>query len=467
MFPRLFSPTVEVRGRSRTGRSAYGGKAALLAAAALGCILSPLAAVAQSAPAPASAVQALPDPNAWWTNDEPRPEEAVDPLGPRRWSKRDAQVRRGFTNGVDASLYRLWGLQPLQSLALRRSEAVYELWFRPTDSTRQAVIRVILRADGEAFVQARAGRGCCSPEIARRVDINAQLTAEQRRSLLRLREDPTWSQPRNVVVSEGEGVVSSVCVDGASYDLTLLDDRRAVHLRRSCDPSEIGSAASVIQAIVGAARGRDARFDAVFAEQPLARYAQSYAQLLEVGGRIRATSEDTPTTPLPPPPEFADERQEAEQAILAADRAFAARASAGTAAEAFREFMDAEDGLVFRIGGEPLEGAEAIHRYFGAEAPDTGKLLWEPVQAWASEAGDFGASWGRSSFVPNGAATPTRAHRYVTVWRRDPDGEWKGLVEVGIAADDLLARQPSSVVSPAAVAPAPATVLPSRPAGAR
>jgi hypothetical protein len=30
----------------------------------------------------------------------------------RRWSKRDAQVRRGFSNGVDASLYRLWGLQP-------------------------------------------------------------------------------------------------------------------------------------------------------------------------------------------------------------------------------------------------------------------------------------------------------------------------------------------------------------------
>lgn len=359
-------------------------------------------------------------------------------------------MRRGFSNGVDASLYRLWGLQPLQSIALRRSEAVYELWFRPTDSTRQAVIRVILRADGEGFVQARAGRGCCSPEISRRVDINAQLTPEARRGLLRLREDPTWSQPRNVVVSEGEGVVSSVCVDGASYDLTLLDDRRAVHLRRSCDPSEIGSAATLIQAIVGAARGHDPRFDAVFAEQPLARYAQSYAQLLEVGGRIRAISEDTPNTPPPPPPEFADEQEEAEQAILGADRAFAARASAATAAQAFREFMDEEEGLVVRLNGDPVEGAEAIARHFGATGPESGKLSWDPVQAWASESGDFGASWGRSSFVPNGAVGSPRSGRYVTIWRRDGDGKWKGVMNMGTTLDERPGPAPLGAAAPPA-----------------
>jgi ketosteroid isomerase-like protein len=286
------------------------------------------------------------------------------------------------------------------------------------------------------------------------VDINTQLTAEQRRGLLRLRDDPTWNQPRNVVVSEGEGVVSSVCVDGASYDLTLLDDRRAVHLRRSCDPSEIGSAASLIQAIVGAARGQDARFDAVFAEQPLARYAQSYAQLLEVGGRIRATSEDVPNAQPLPAPEFADEQEEAEQAILAADRAFAARSASGTAAQAFREFMHAEDGLVFRIGGEPVEGAEAIFRHFGADAPEEGKLRWEPVQAWAAASGDFGATWGRSSFIPNGAAAPVRAYRYLTVWRRDPDGKWKGLMDMGVAADDLLAGPPARP-NPAPPTPSP------------
>jgi hypothetical protein len=88
------------------------------------------------------------------------------------------------------------------------------------------------------------------------------------------------------VVSEGEGAVSSVCVDGASYDLTVIDDRRAVHLRRSCDrrdrlggPRDPGA---------GGRRARtDPRFDVVFAEQPLARYAQSYASSARSGGPLR------------------------------------------------------------------------------------------------------------------------------------------------------------------------------------
>lgn len=417
--------------------------AGVIAAGACGSALGQTAPAQPDPLAPAAAPP--PDPNAWWTAGDPNQPDAYDPLGNRRWNKRDEQVRRGFSNGVDASLYRLWGLQPLLGLSLRRGEVVYEMWFRPTDSTRQAVVRVILRADGETFVQARAGRGCCGPEIARRVDINAQLTGEQRRELGRLREDAAWSQPRNVVVSEGEGVVSSLCVDGASYDLTLLDDRRAVHLRRSCDPAEIGSAVHIAQALVGAALGKDPRFDVIFADQPFAKYRTAHAQLVESGGRIRAVSDDIPNTPLPPPPELADEREEAEQAILAADRAFAARASQTTAAQAFREFMDGENGLLFRPGGEPLEGAEAIYGYMGGAAPETGKLLWEPVQAWASESGDFGASWGRSRFVPNGAAAPTRAYRYMTVWRRDADGAWKGLMDMGAPADDLVPRAAAPV----------------------
>jgi len=427
----------------------------LLAAALL---LGTAAGAGAQVPGPGAPVgQPMPPPNpeSWWTADEPRRPDAYDPLANRRWSKRDEQTRRGFNNGVDASLYRLWGLQPMQSLSLRRGETVYELWYRPTDSTRQAVIRVILRADGETFLQARAGRGCCSPEISRRVDVNVELTGEQRRALAALKADPAWNQPRNVVVSEGEGVLSSVCVDGKSYDLTMLDDQRAVHLRRSCDPAEIGSAANIIRGIVSAARGQDPRIDVLFSERELAGYGQGYAQLVEAGGRIRAASDDVPNTPAPPPAELADERQEAEEEILAADRAFAARASAATSAQAFREFMDAEDGLLFRQGGEPVEGAEAIYQHFGGAAPETGKLRWEPAEAWASETGDFGASWGRSTFLPNGASAPTRAFRYLTVWRRDAEGRWKGLMDMGVPAEDLLPKPAAPTAAPAAAATPP------------
>ena len=148
-----------------------------------------------------------------------------------------------------------------------------------------------------------------------------------------------------------------------------------------------------------------------------------------------------------------DPQDEAEQAILEADRAFAARATTGSAAQAFREFMEADEGLLFRSNGEPIKGAEAIYRHFGGAAPETGKLTWEPMAAWASESGDFGASWGRSRFTPIGATQPVQAYRYLTVWRRDASGRWKGLMDMGAPAQDLLGPAAAAPAQPAPVRP--------------
>ncbi|MDP8916020.1 MAG: nuclear transport factor 2 family protein [Pseudomonadota bacterium] len=406
----------------------------------------------QRAPEPVAAP--VIDPETWWEPKEVIPEARFDPLGRRR-AARPNPALAALNNSIDPSLYRLWGLQPLQWLALRRSETVYEAWYRPTNSARQAVVRVTLRGDGRAFVQARAGLGCCSPEIGRRVDIDAELPQETRQQLLQLRQDPLWSQPRHVVVNEA-GAASTVCVEGVSYDITLVDDRRAVHLRRACDPAELGSIAPALQAIIGAALGRDPRFDYLFARQKFADHAAAHQALLEGGGRLDpvagAVARAAPQADAAPAEstEASAETAAAEAVaeIMAADRAFAARASERTAAEAFREFMDAE-GLLFRDNAEPVRGKEAIYARFGGAAPEQGKLLWEPVQAWASESGDFGASWGRSRFVPNDRTKPATAFRYMTVWRRDAQGRWRGLMDMGVPANDL--------VAPAAQKPPPAS----------
>jgi hypothetical protein len=336
------------------------------------------------------------DPEAWWAPVENRPADAADPLGGRRANRSNA-VLASFNNGVDPSLYRLWGLQPVQGLTLRRTEAIYEVWYRPSTTVRQAVVRVTLRGDGRAFVQARAGLGCCTPEIARRVDIDAELPAEARQRLLRLRQDPLWTQPRNVVVREAEDAVTTLCVTGAAYDLTLVEDRRAAHVRRACDPAELGSAGPVLEAVIGAALGRDPRFDAVFSRQRFADFTAAYQTLLAEGGRLDPEPGQAQSQAMAAPAEAADASAEAQTdaaaEIMAADRAFAARASQATTAQAFREFM-AEDGLLFRADGEPLRGPAAIFAHFGGAAPETGKLLWEPVQAWVSEDGTLGASWG-------------------------------------------------------------------------
>lgn len=191
-------------------------------------------------------------------------------------------------NGIDATLYRLWDLPPLQTQILYGDELVLEAWMRPARTVRQAVARVILRRDGRAFVQARAGLACCEPGIARRVEVDVELAPETARALGALRDDPLWEAPRYVRVAEGGGAADAICVDGASYDLTRLTSRGAVSVRRACDPAEVGQAAAVLGAVFGAALGHDARFDALFPKgADFSREGAAYAALLAGGGTLR------------------------------------------------------------------------------------------------------------------------------------------------------------------------------------
>jgi hypothetical protein len=267
----------------------------------LGGLIAGLALVVQQAPA-APNLAAL-DPATWWSPEVPRPPPEAEPLYNRRLGKTEQPVP--IDNGVEPLLYRLWGLQPLQSQIVRGGELILEVWVRPARGVRQAVIRVTLRRDGRAFVQARAGLGCCTPEIGRRVDIDAELGAPQIAPLRTLPVDPAWSQPRAVIVDYGGGAVSALCVDGVSWDVSLVVTGQARHLRRACDDAEVGSIAAILSAAVGAAVGRDARFDALFPRGgDFSRQSQAYDSLTASGGKLVAATRSRPQpAAAPAPPE--------------------------------------------------------------------------------------------------------------------------------------------------------------------
>uniref|UniRef100_B0T4V4 Uncharacterized protein n=1 Tax=Caulobacter sp. (strain K31) TaxID=366602 RepID=B0T4V4_CAUSK len=253
-------------------------------------------------PAPLQAASPPPDPAAWWAPEIPKPPPEQDPFQGRRL--RPGETLVPIDNGVDPLLYRLWGLQPLQSQLIKRGELVLEVWARPATGVRQAVIRVTLRRDGRAFVQARAGLGCCTPEIGRRVDIDAELPPQQIAPLKALAEDPLWGQPRSVVVDYGGGAVEPVCLEGVSWDVTLLVPGQARHLRRACDDAEVGSIAPALAAALTAASGRDARFDAMFARgADVSRQQRAYEALIASGGRLKPATNSRvqpPAVPTPP-----------------------------------------------------------------------------------------------------------------------------------------------------------------------
>jgi hypothetical protein len=129
-----------------------------------------------------------------------------------------------------------------------------------------------------------------------------------------LPSDPAWSQPRAVIVDYGGGAVSALCVDGVSWDVTLMVPGQARHLRRACDDAEVGSIASILSVAIGAAAGRDPRFDAVLPRgADFSAQRRAYDDLLASGGRLAAGESNRPQPPAVPlpseePPEATPER---------------------------------------------------------------------------------------------------------------------------------------------------------------
>jgi hypothetical protein len=239
-----------------------------------------------------------PDPQSWWDDPRPVAPEAADPLGDRRLGRDERPIQPD--NGIDPSGYRLWDLPPLQSQALREGEMILEVWMRPSRGVRQAVIRITVRRDGKAFVQARAGEACCQPSIGRRVGFDAELPADAAGPFLALRGHAMWDSPRDVRVRDPSVSTDNVCVNGVAYDLTLAVPGRARTLHRECDDAEIGEVADALAPVVAAAMGHEPRIDVLLrrnADFSAARAA--YEALVGAGGSLRQDPDARPPSTSP------------------------------------------------------------------------------------------------------------------------------------------------------------------------
>lgn len=106
--------------------------------------------------------------------------------------------------------------------------------------------------------------------------------------------------------------------------------------------------------------------------------------------------------------------------LLEADRAFNAMAQAEGVPAAFNRYA-AEDALIV-TGRETLTGRAGIAASYQTW-PATARLEWAPETGRVSARGDMGWTWGTSTYTaPDGARTPGR---YVSIWTRDNDGNWR------------------------------------------
>ena len=154
----------------------------------------------------------------------------------------------------------------------------------------------------------------------------------------------------------------------------------------------------------------------------------------------------------------ADDRQTRHDQLIAADRAAADTAMALGLPEAISRAASPDLVLVYP-GAPVVAGRDAARQLLDAQAPlKSLTIRWVPLHAEVSSDGSFGVTYGVTGIASTSAppAGPPRFGKYLSAWRRTPDG-WKmaGHVEIGLLPASLYTA-PGGFAAPA-LTPLPAT----------
>jgi ketosteroid isomerase-like protein len=122
---------------------------------------------------------------------------------------------------------------------------------------------------------------------------------------------------------------------------------------------------------------------------------------------------------------------DARQEILRADAEFCALAQKAGVVPAIRAYS-APDAAFLDVAPSGLRGPDAAALHMDGLPPGA-VLRWEPHFADASASGDFGYSRGTYELtLPRAGGPPVRhTGRYLTIWKRQPDGKWKLVFDTG------------------------------------
>ena len=117
--------------------------------------------------------------------------------------------------------------------------------------------------------------------------------------------------------------------------------------------------------------------------------------------------------------------------LLQTDSEFSDTAQKIGIAAAFVKYAD-PGATMLPANENPVTGVDGIRRQF-ADLPAGTTLTWKPNKAEAAASGDLGYTLG--SYVlkskDKDGAPITRYGKYCSVWKKQPDGSWKWVVDVG------------------------------------
>lgn len=123
--------------------------------------------------------------------------------------------------------------------------------------------------------------------------------------------------------------------------------------------------------------------------------------------------------------------QSALQEMVKTEQAFCKMAEEKNTRDAFLAFI-ADDGLLFRPGA--VNGKKWMLEHPVPASDKKPLLAWQPAYAGMAASGDMGFTTGPwESKADVNDEKPSGYGHFVTVWKKQPDGAWKFVVDLGIS----------------------------------
>lgn len=119
------------------------------------------------------------------------------------------------------------------------------------------------------------------------------------------------------------------------------------------------------------------------------------------------------------------------QEMVSTEQAFSRMAAEKNTRDAFMAFI-ADDGLLFRPGA--VNGKKWMTEHPVPPSDKRPLLAWQPSFAGMAAAGDLGFTTGPWEAKPDiNDEKPSAYGHFVTLWKKQPDGSWKFVVDLGIS----------------------------------
>lgn len=127
---------------------------------------------------------------------------------------------------------------------------------------------------------------------------------------------------------------------------------------------------------------------------------------------------------------FSQNGSPAESSLVTTERAFARMSVARGQAEAWIEYF-AEEGVLFQP--QPVNAKEVMRKRLPAPQPPNATLNWVPIYGDVSEGGELGYNIGPWKMIDNTPQNRPPRHGYLlSVWKKQPDGNWKVVADFGV-----------------------------------